>query len=345
MAEEFLVTAPKKIEFRTYTEPPLKPGQVRVKTLMSGIKIGTEMALYGGNTPFLSNEFDPRLRLFKPAEGKGLYPCNLGSWMVGTVVEIGSQVEKFKVGDRVHGGFAHRPTNICDEDNLYLLKNGMKPETALFTDPAIFALQAVHDAQIKVGDEVTVFGLGALGLLAVQIARMNGAKKVFAVDILANRLELAQSFGADAVIDAGRCDAGLEIKERTDGHGVDVAIEISGAYPALQSAIRSVHPGGLLVTASYYKGYGDQLQLGAEWHHNRLTLISSMPVWDMPHRNYPMWDLKRIERTAIDLLESGRLITDPMIGKRFTYSQAADAYRFIDEQPEAAVKVILDYPQ
>jgi len=345
MPEEFLVTSPKKIEFRTYQEPPLKPNEVRVKTLVSGIKTGTEMALFSGNTPFLSNKFDPRLRLFQPAEGEGLYPCNLGSWMVGTVIDTGAQVKKYKVGDRVHGGLAHRPTNVCAEDTLYPLKKGVKPETALFTDPAIFALQAVHDAQIKVGDEVAVFGLGALGLLAVQIARMNGAKHLYAVDMLVKRLELAQLFGADKVFDAGQRDAGLEIKERTGGRGVDVAIEISGAYPALQAAIRSVHPGGLLVTASYFKGYGDQLQLGAEWHHNRLTLVSSMPVWDMPHRNYPMWDLKRIEHTAIDLLESGRLITDAMIGKRFPYDQAADAYRFIDEHPEAAVKVLLDYPQ
>lgn len=344
MPEEFLVVAPKEIEFRQYTEQPLKPDEVRVKSLVSGIKIGTEMSLYGGNTPFLSNQFDPRLRLFLPGEGKGLYPCNLGSWLAGTVVEAGVQVKKFKVGDRVHGGMAHRPTNVCKEDDLYPLKEGIKPETALFTDPAIFALQAVHDAQIKVGDQMAVFGLGALGLLTVQIARMNGAERIYAVDLYPARLELARRFGADAALDAADCDAGLKIKELTGGRGVDAAIEISGAYPALQAAIRSVHPGGLLVTASYFKGYGNELQLGAEWHHNRLTLVSSMPVWDMPHRNYPMWDLKRIERTALSLLENGRLVTDPLIGKRFPYHQAPEAYRFIDEHPDAAVKVFLDYP-
>jgi threonine dehydrogenase-like Zn-dependent dehydrogenase len=345
MPEEFLVTAPKRIEFREYAELPLEPDEVRVKALVSGIKTGTEMALYSGDTPFLNSQFDPKLRLFRPAEGNGLYPCNLGSWLVGTVVEIGLRVEKFKVGDPVHGGMAHRPTNVCKEADLYPLAAGMKLETALFTDPAIFALQAVHDAQIKVGDEVAVFGLGALGLLAVQMARMNGAEHVFAVDVIHTRLELARRFGADITLDASRCDAGLEIKEQTAGRGVDVAIEISGAYAALQAAIRGVHPGGRLVTASYFKGYGDQLQLGAEWHHNRLTLISSMPVWGMPHRNYPMWDLKRIERTALDLLESGRLATGPMVGARFPYTQAAEAYRFIDEKPEAAVKVLLDYAQ
>jgi threonine dehydrogenase-like Zn-dependent dehydrogenase len=343
MPQQFLLTAPETIEFQEYTEPQLLADEVRVKSLVSGIKTGTEMALYQGNTPFVDQQFDPVLRLFTPAGQKGLYPCNLGSWLTGTVVETGAMVKNFRVGDLVHGGLPHRPTNVCKEEALYLLKEGMSPETALFVDPTIFALQAVHDAQVKVGDDVAVFGLGALGLLAVQIARLNGAQRVFAADILPHRLELARQFGADECLDANQCDAGMEIKKLTGGKGVDVGIEISGHYSALQSIIRAVHPGGLLVTASYFKGSGIQLNLGAEWHHNRLTLISSMPVWGMPHRNYPMWDLKRIERTALHLLETQRLITAPLIEKRFPYSSAVEAYRFINKDPGAAVKVIFDY--
>lgn len=343
MPREFVVIAPGVIEFHEYTEPQIQADEVRIKSLVSGIKTGTEMSLYQGKTPFLNQQFDPKLRLFIPAEQQGLYPCNLGSWLSGTVMEVGSKVTNFKPGDRVHGGLPHRPTNVCKEDELYPLKEGMDPETALFVDPTIFALQAVHDAQIKVGDNVAIFGMGALGLLAVQIARLNGAERIFAVDVLAHRLKLASRFGADECLDASSCDAGIEIKKRTDGKGVDVGIEISGAYTALQSAIRSVHPGGLLVTASYFKGNGNQLNLGAEWHHNRLTLVSSMPVWGMPHRNYPMWDSKRIEHTALRLLETNQLETSPMIEKRFSYSNAVEAYQFINADPGAAVKVLLEY--
>lgn len=343
MPQEFLVTAPGTIEFHEYTEPKIQADEVRVKSLVSGIKTGTEMALYQGKTPFLNQQFDPELRLFKPAEQKGLYPCNLGSWLTGTIMEVGLKVKKFKPGDLVHGGLPHRPTNVCKENALYLLKESMSPETALFMDPAIFALQAVHDAQIKVGDNVAIFGMGALGLLAVQIARLNGAERIFAVDLLANRLKLATQFGADVCLNASQCDVGMEVKKLTMGKGVDVGIEISGSYSALQSAIRSVHPGGLLVTASYFKGNGNQINLGAEWHHNRLTLISSMPVWGMPHRNYPMWDLKRIELTALKLLETKRLVTSPMIEMRFPYSKAVEAYQFINADPGAAVKVIFEY--
>jgi threonine dehydrogenase-like Zn-dependent dehydrogenase len=185
--------------------------------------------------------------------------------------------------------------------------------------------------------------MGALGLLAVQIAQLNGAETVFAVDMIDKRLELARSFGADAVLNPRECDPALEIRNRTEKKGVDVAIEISGAYAALQSAIRCVHMGGLIVTASYYKGSGQVLELGAEWHHNRPTIRSSMPVWGNPHRCHPMWDLKRLEETAILLLQRGRLVTEPMIGKSFRYEEAPQAYAFIEQHPEDTLKTLLYY--
>ncbi len=340
--KEFVVTAERTIEFRDYTEPVLGPHEVRLKAIVSGIKHGTEMALYRGKTPFLTEAFDAEYRLFMPKEGHSLYPCRLGSWLVGEVLEVGAEVTRVAVGDRVHGGMSHRPTNVVDENKLYRLPPGLKPEVALFTDPSIFALTAVHDGQVKIGDRVAVFGMGALGLIAVQLARLAGAEQVIAVDTLDNRLALARQFGADATLNAAHQNIPLEIKNLTGKKGVDVAIEISGAYPALQAAIRSVQVCGTIVAASYYSGTAP-IQLGAEWHHNRPTLISSMPVWGMPHRHYPLWDLARVEQTCIRLLEAGKIQVEPMIGRRFRYEDAVEAYRLIDQQPEATIKTLFDY--
>ncbi len=342
--KEFVVTAPRQIQFREYEERPLKPDEVRLRAVVSGIKHGTEMALYRGKTPFLDRAFDRDLRLFLPREtDANFYPINLGSWLVGEVIEVGTEVMRFKVGDLAHGEMAHRPTNVRPESALFPLRTGMKPEHALFTDPAIFALTAVHDAQLKVGDHVAIFGMGALGLLALQIARMNGAERIIAVDMLENRLAMAQQLGADLTLNPSQGDVALAIKEQTGKKGVDVAIEISGAYPALQAAIRCIQPGGVIVTASYYSG-SPQVELGAEWHHNRPTLISSMPVWGMPHRCAPLWDLRRVEQTALRLIESERLQVAPLISKRFRYEDAAQAYQFIDEHPQDTLKTLLDYP-
>ncbi len=340
--KEFVVAAPGEIEFRDYTESPLKSDEVRVRSLVSGIKHGTELNLYRGKTPFLSKVFDSDYRMFIPQENHSLYPMNLGSWLTGQVVEIGSAVTRFKVGDKVHGPMPHRPTNTRSEETLFPLAKEMKLETALFTDPTIFALGAIHDAQIKLGDRVAIFGMGAIGLIALQLARLNGALEIFAVDTIPSRLELATQFGAHGVFNAKDCDPALEIKNRTGKKGVDVALDISGSYAALHSAIRCIQMCGLIVSASYFSGT-PQIELGAEWHHNRPTFLSSMPVWGNPHRCHPLWDFERLEATAIHLLESGKLMTDPIIGKRFQYQQAEQAYQFIDQHPDETIKTLFYY--
>ena len=171
-----------------------------------------------------------------------------------------------------------------NEDLLYPISRRVDGETMVFSDPARFALAAVHDAAIKLGDRVAVFGLGAIGLLALQMARLNGAVQVIALDPIPGRLVKAEELGADLALNPTDCDAGRAIKEATGGHGVDVALEISGVYSALQHAIRGVHHEGLVVTASYYGDTVDRVDLSREWHHNRVTLRSSMPVWDCSHR-------------------------------------------------------------
>jgi threonine dehydrogenase-like Zn-dependent dehydrogenase len=342
MPREFILTAPHEIEFREYDEPPLAPGEVRVRSLVSGIKHGTEMALYEGTTPFLTQRFDLECRLFLPDENVDFYPRHLGSWLVGEVVEVGPGVTRFAVGELVHGGLPHRPTNVARAENLYPL-GSMLPETALFTDPALFALNAVHDASLKVGDVAAVFGLGAIGLLAVQMARLNGATQIFAVDLIPTRRDLAVRYGATVALDPAEGDVAYEIKRQTGLKGVDVALEISGAYAALQQAIRCVQVGGLVVAASYYKGNAAKLSLGAEWHHNRPTLISSMAVWGCPHRAHPLWDLHRLEQTVIDLLAEGKVSVEGMITQHVPYDQAPRAYEMIAAHPDEAIKVVLTY--
>lgn len=343
MPQEFVVTAPRAIQFRDYEEPPLEPGQVRVRTLISGIKSGTEMALYRGTAPTVTHRFDRELRLFVPRETCA-YPMHLGSWAAGEVIEIGSDVRELRVGDRVHGPLRHRPTNVAQASRLHLLSD-MPPEAALFTDPLIFALQGVHDAEVKVGDAVAVFGMGLIGLLTVQVARLNGASRVIVVDPIPRRLELARGFGADATVNPAEVsDVALAIKQATGKKGVDAAIEISGSAAALNEAVRCVRQCGLVVASAFYQGGAEALRLGAEWHHNRVTMRSSMAVWENPHRVHPLWTEARVEATAVALLAGGRIRTDGLVSHRFPFARAAEAYQLIDERLADTVKVVLEYP-
>jgi threonine dehydrogenase-like Zn-dependent dehydrogenase len=233
---------------------------------------------------------------------------------------------------------------VATASRLYPLGE-LAPETALFTDPLLFALQSVHDAQVKVGDAVAVFGMGLIGLLIVQAARLDGAARVVAVDLIPRRLELARAFGADITINPSEVtDVALAIKLATERKGVDVAIEISGSTAALNEAIRCVRQCGLVVASAFYQGGAAPLQLGAEWHHNRITMRSSMAVWDNPSRSYPLWTEERLKETAIALLAGGRIRTEGLITHRFPYQRAPEAYELIDQRLAETVKVVLKYP-
>ena len=347
MPLELVVTSPKTIAFCEYQDSEPVGDQVLVRTTVSGIKHGTEMNIYRGAVPFGDSVWDGTLRVFsRRRHGEApppVFPPFLGSWAAGVVLEVGPDCRRFRRGDRVHGEWKHRQTALMPEESLYPVDGLADDETMLFTDPARFALAGVHDADIKLGDRVAVFGLGAIGMLALQMARLSGADLVVAVDPLPDRLELARSLGADLTVNPAGCDVGLTIKDATAGKGVDVALEISGSYAALQQAIRSVHREGLVVTVSYYGDSTRSLDLSAEWHHNRVTLRSSMPVWSCSHRSYPMWDLARLTRTAIDLLAEGKLQVKPLIGARVPFERAAEAYAMIDQRRASGVKTVLTY--
>jgi threonine dehydrogenase-like Zn-dependent dehydrogenase len=347
MPLEIIVESPKKIAFREYEDREPVGEEVLVQTLVSGIKSGTELNLYSGANPFVNEVWDQELRLFRPVredeELAPFFPHTLGSWAAGVVSRVGAGVSRYKPGDLVHGEWKHRQTALVMEDKLYPICDEGDCETMVFADPARFALAAIHDANIKLGDQVAVFGMGAIGLIAVQMAKLNGAGKVIAIDPISDRLKLAEELCADLTINPQKCDVGIAIKDATGGHGVDVALEIAGSYDALQQAIRCVHKEGLVVTAGYYGDSSNHLDLAREWHHNRITLRSSMPVWNCSHRNQPMWNLSRIERIAISLLEERKLTVKPLIWERIPFEQAYKAYEMISETPGSKAKILLTY--
>jgi 2-desacetyl-2-hydroxyethyl bacteriochlorophyllide A dehydrogenase len=332
--------------------PGLAPRAIRVGTLLSGISHGTELSLYRGTSAFADRVFDRGLRAFvRPDPPRPTYPATLGYELVGTVEEAGADVHELQPGDLVHIGAPHRDEAVLDLDAAAAstyppvrLPGDAPLERWLFVSVGAVALVAAHDARIKLGDHVAVVGLGAIGLLLVQMARLAGARRVTAVDPVASRRELALELGADEAIDplAAPDGAGAAIK-RSAGRGVDVAVETSGTTAGLHDAVAAPRLGGTVVTVGFYQGGAPELRLGEEWHHNRLEMVSSMGAWGAPHRVYPAWDRPRVMRTVVELLASGELRVDALPVRRFPFEQAVDAYGWLDVNPNEAVKVALTY--
>ena len=137
--------------------------------------------------------------------------------------------------------------------------------------------------------------------------------------------------------------AGLQIRELNMGHGVDVAIEVSGSDRGLQDALEAAGLGATVVAAGFYQGGAGNVRLGEEFHHNRLSLIASIGAWGAPHRHAPLWNRRRVMDTATRLLYTDRVSIDGLLARRFPFDQAPAAYRWIDEHPLATVKVALSY--
>lgn len=349
MPEELLLIGPREVRTASYDDPPLRPDEIRATAILSGISHGTELNLYRGTSPFHNKQFDPDLRLFVPAAEGVMYPARIGYEWAGRVTEVGDDVSGFAPGDLIHLPFGHRtthtarPTEQTMLGDIVPLPRTLSPDRAIVLALAGVALQAVHDAHIKVGDHVAIFGLGVIGLLAVQFARLNGALRIDAVDPLPRRRTLAETFGADRTLDPNTYDVAREIKSATPERGADVAIELSGSTTALHESIRCVRVAGMVVAGGYYQGGASSLRLGEEWHHNRITMVSSMGVWECPHRDYPAWDRARVHATATHFLATGQLRTDGLISHRFLFARAAEAYALIDQHPDEVVKVVLTY--
>jgi 2-desacetyl-2-hydroxyethyl bacteriochlorophyllide A dehydrogenase len=347
-----VLEGPRTLRLREEDAPGPAAREVKVRALVSGISHGTELNLYRGSSAFADRVFDRELRAFiKPDPPRPTYPAMLGYSLVGVVEEVGEAVTELAPGDLVHAGAPHGEEAVLDLNAsaratypLVRLPGGDPPPWALFISLGAVALVAAHDAAIKLGDHVAVIGLGAIGLLVVQMARLTGAARVTAVDPVGGRRELALELGAHAAIDPTRAPdgAGAAIK-RAGGRGLDVAIETSGAAAGVHDAIAAAGLGARVVTVGFYQGGAEAVRLGEEWHHNRLDMVSSMGAWGAPHRAYPAWDRPRVMQTVVDLLAAGAVRVDDLPVRRFPFDQAAEAYRWLDANPNEAVKVALTY--
>lgn len=233
-------------------EPVLETDEVLIKVQCCGI--------CGGD-----------LHIFK--EGAGVGP---GHEFSGDVVEIGSDVKGWRIGDRV----AFEPNLSCGECfwcrqgdlglceqfyvelirfkggfatyakakhyNLHRLPEDMSYEQGALVEPTTCALHAVKVSGLREGDVVAVLGLGPIGQLVARVAKASGAKAVYASEISKSRIELARD-AVDEVIDANLTNPVDRILELTHGVGPDIVFECAGSVPTSQQSIALVRKAGTIV--------------------------------------------------------------------------------------------------
>lgn len=287
-------------------------------------------------------------------------PLVLGHEIVAEVVEVGSGVDRAKVGDRVFvshhvpcgqcryclaghetvcdtlrttnfdpGGFAEfvRVPAINVKHGVFRLPPEISDDEAVFVEPLGCVVRGQRLAGIRPASTVLVIGSGVAGLLHVKLAKASGAAKVLATDINDYRKAAARKAGADMVID-GREDVPTKVKQANDGHLADFVITCTGAPKAIAHGLASVERGGtILFFAPTEADERIQIPFNALWR-EEVTTTSS-------YGGSP-----RDIRESIDLLAARRLVVADMISHVLPLSQAAQGFRLVAEAKDS-MKVVL----
>jgi 2-desacetyl-2-hydroxyethyl bacteriochlorophyllide A dehydrogenase len=338
------LAGPRQVELLEEPTRPLAPDEVRIRTLLSGVSAGTEMAFYRGTNPYLHKHWEPSVRLFLSGGGETIaYPVtDWGYEEVGEIVEGGPEAS-LAVGTRVFGTWGHRAAHVGPASAFAdrILPAEADPILGIFSHIGAIALNGVLDAAPRLSETVAVFGLGVVGQLVAQLLGHAGAR-VIGLDLLPERRRIASELGTEVVLDPARGDVAQQIKELTEGRGADVCIEASGSNRALHEAIRSCAYGSRVVALGFYQGEAAGLFLGEEFHHNRVAVVCSQ-IGGLAPELQVRWDRARLVSTFMDLAIGGTVRCAELVTHRFPAREAAGVYRALDQEPRSVLQAVLDF--
>ena len=347
MTIALVLNAPRELGFEETPDAPLGADEVRIATLFSGISAGTELTQYRGTSPFMARRWDEQRRLFVDGEPPSWpYPVrNLGYEEVGEIVEIGTAVADLRPGMRVYGTWNHRTHHVASVQYARdrLMPDDADPRIGIFSHIGAVALNGVHDARLRIGDTVAIFGLGVPGQIVAQAARASGAR-VIGIDPDPGRRATALSLGMHDALDPKAGSVAETIKAMTNGRGADACIEVSGAPPALAEAIRAVAYSSRVVAMGFFQGEVSGLRLGEEFHHNRVELICSQISGTAPEAMH-RWSKPRLWRTAIELQHRGVLDLLPLITHTAPFEQAPDLFARLDAGEPGLLQAMIEFPR
>jgi predicted dehydrogenase/threonine dehydrogenase-like Zn-dependent dehydrogenase len=352
--------------------PAPREGQALVKVAASLVSAGTERMVVEFAEKSLVGKARSRPDLVKQvldkARREGLVntaqaafnrldqPMALGYSSSGTIVALGNNMPGFKVGQRVAcagGGYAvHAEYNVVPQNLLTPLPENVDFESGAFTTLGAIALHGFRLAELQIGENVAVIGMGLLGLLAAQIATAAGCN-VLGVDVDSTRITLASSLGLQAVRREEAVDSSAAF---TASRGFDAIlicadtpsndpVELAGVIARDRARVVATGAVGLTFPRKVY-------------YEKEISFINSRsygpgrydPNYEEQGSDYPLgyvrWTEGRNFEAVVDLMAKGQLNVKPLITHRVPIEQATETYEVITgKKQENFLGVLLIYPQ
>ncbi|MGH9673668.1 MAG: zinc-dependent alcohol dehydrogenase [Bryobacteraceae bacterium] len=272
------LTGPRRLQLASWPDlsaPP--PGHIQVRVTHVGV-CGSDMHYFSeGGIGDVPSE----------------YPMVLGHEPTGRIAAVGAGVTGWARGDPVivepalycyHCEFCLSGRhNVCaslrflsqpDEPgllrdfanlpatNVLPVPEGLSLREATLAEPLAIILHSMRFAALRPGETAVVFGAGPIGLLTIAVVKIAGASRIWAVEPVAHRREMALRLGADAALDPHAIDAAAAILDETGGRGVDAAIDCAARNGSINQAIRAVCPGGRVVMT----GIPVEREIAIEYH-------------------------------------------------------------------------------
>jgi L-iditol 2-dehydrogenase len=305
-----------QMEFANLPDPIVERDLVKIKVAYSGV-CGTDLHSFRGTYASTS------------------IPVILGHEFSGIVTETGPDVKRVKVGDRVTSETTFATCGVCPycktkdynlcskrvgigtqadgsmaqfllsrEESIHILPPSVSLLSASLTEPLACAVHSgIEKADIQKDDVVCIFGVGAIGLMLVQVAKALGAYVIVAgLASDKERFALAEKNNVDKTIDQENEDLAAFVSERTDGVGVDIAFECSGAVPALNKALEIVKKKGKVVQMGVFPNERETIATDLILHKEIVYLGSRS-------QKPSSW------RTSLILLEQGLVVPEHIVTK------------------------------
>ncbi len=334
-----VMQAPGHIEFREVDPPSPGAGQVAIRVRRIGV-CGSDIHVFHGQHPFTP------------------YPVVQGHEFSGSIESVGTGVTAFRPGQKVTarpqivcgkcGPCRSGRYNICDHlkvqgfqapgcaqelfvvdtDRLVALTDEMSYEQGALVEPLAVAAHSTRRGPDLTGRNVVVLGAGTIGNLVGQAARCRGAAKVLITDLSAFRLEKARECGIESVCHLPATSLADAAREAFGADSFDVAFEAVGAERALDDAVQNIQKGGDIVVLGVF---GERPRVDMSIVGDReLTLVGTLMY---THEDYEQ---------AVRWIAADAVKTLPLVTRHVGFEQYPEAYRYIEEQGDKTLKVMID---
>ncbi|MBK7909732.1 bi-domain-containing oxidoreductase [Candidatus Pollutiaquabacter sp.] len=282
-------------------------------------------------------------------------PSALGYSCAGEVIAVASDVRDFQVGDRVacggstanHAEVVMVPVNLCVK-----LDPNVSLEQAAYTTVGSIALQGIRQADLRLGENCVVIGLGLLGQITIQLLRAAGVRTI-GIDIDERMVRLAETMGCDLALSRRLEQLEDIVSNFTGGHGTDAVIITAGTDstdPVDLAGALCRKKGRVVVVGAVPTGFKRpnyfkkelELRMSCSYGPGRYD-----PEYEEQGLDYPYawvrWTENRNMMAFVELLRSRRIDLEPLTTHRFDFNEAKNAYQLILDRAEPFVGVLLRY--